>query len=287
MSFPLVSVFILNWNRLSETIRAIKSAQDQTYSNIEIIVVDNGSTEENTISTLSQIKEIKLITLDKNYGCPGGRNKGIPYCTGDFIFFCDNDGVLHEKAVENAVNIITSDPKIAIITGKVLDFTDASEIDTKLPILSKPYREIGLFQGGISLHRKEIYEEISYYPDDYMYGGEETFLSLKVLNANLKILKSEDVILWHKRSPIARNINKDTVSQWRNTFMNAYQLFPFEYFIVFSIYYLTVYPYYSIKHKVLGEFLKSLRSIPSDIKNYKRNPIKNSTYKIFLKLDKI
>lgn len=43
LSFSLVTIQILNWNRAEETLRAIKSAQSQTYSNIEIVVIDNGS----------------------------------------------------------------------------------------------------------------------------------------------------------------------------------------------------------------------------------------------------
>src|SRR5690606_37509019 len=99
---PLISIQILNWNRAQETQRAIKSALNQTYKNTEIIVVDNGSDDNSVELTKENFPDIKIIQLDKNYGCAGGRNRGIPYCRGEYIFYLDNDGVLHEDAVANA-----------------------------------------------------------------------------------------------------------------------------------------------------------------------------------------
>lgn len=81
----LVSILILNWNRPEETLNAIKSAKEQTYPNTEIIVVDNGSTDNSVELITKHYPEIKLIRLDKNYGCPGGRNRGIPLCHRDYI----------------------------------------------------------------------------------------------------------------------------------------------------------------------------------------------------------
>ena len=207
----MVTIFILNWNRKDETYRVIESALNQTYLNIEIIVVDNCSEDGSAEYIRKLFPQVRYIQLDKNYGCPGGRNRGLPYCNGDFIFFCDNDGVLHEKAVENALNCILQDEKIAVVTGLVNDYNIKSEIDTSFHLPSPTLKETNLFQGGISLHRKSIYSEIGNYPDDYMYGGEETYLSLRIMDAGYKIVKSEQVILWHKKSDLARNYTKDSI----------------------------------------------------------------------------
>lgn len=75
----LVSILILNWNHKFESVRAIKSALSQSYPYIEIIVVDNGSIDGSVDYLQSMFRDITIISLDKNYGCPGGRNRGIPF----------------------------------------------------------------------------------------------------------------------------------------------------------------------------------------------------------------
>jgi len=282
---PLVSIFILNWNRKEETCRAIRGAINQTYSNIEILIVDNGSTDGSSFFIQKEFPHIRYIQLDKNYGCPGGRNRGLPYCKGDFILFCDNDGVLHKKAVENAVSFIIQHKDCAVVSGSVKDFNNESEIDTSYILLSSPtLKGTNFFQGGISLHRKSIYREIGNYPDDYIYGGEETYLSYRILDAGYKIVRSEQVILWHKRSELARNYSKEAIQGWGNALMNAYQLFPIEYFLSYFIYFFTIYPIYAIRRGFLKTYLNALLSYLKRFKNYKRNPVKRSTYKMFRKM---
>ena len=285
---PLVSVLILNWNRVDETLRAIRSAINQSYPNIEVIVIDNCSNDLNTREKiLSAFSGIKYVGLKKNYGCPGGRNRGIPYCNGEFIFFCDNDGILHKDAVQNAINNILLDEKIAIVTGFVKEFNHEIEIDTEFNISECGFRETHLFQGGITLHRKKIYNEIGFYPDDYIYGGEETYLSLKLIDYGYKIIKNNRVILWHKKSIYARNHNLELLRKWQNVLKNAYQLFPIEFFIPYFLYYLFIYPYYAYKYNILKIFIKSIPKLIKDLFSYDRLPIKRRTYIHFKKLSKV
>lgn len=279
MNKEKVSILILNWNRKDETARAIESALDQSYQNIEIILIDNGSTDGSEEYIATKYPKITFIKLDKNYGCPGGRNRGVQYCSGDFIFYLDNDGVLHQNAVENAIDCIIKDNKIAVVTGLVKDFTEESEIDTAFSLEPLACKEAALFQGGISMHRKSVYNNVGLYPDDYFYGGEETFLSYKIIDAGFKIHKSDQVVLWHKKSKLARNNSQETIRKWNNQLMNAYQLFPFEYFILFFIYFVFRYPIYALRHSFLHEYFDNLLPTIRRLSNYERNPVKRSIFK--------
>lgn len=281
----LVTIFILNWNRKIETARAIQSAMSQSYSNIEIIVVDNGS-EDGSVEFLKQMfPDLNIIKLNKNYGCPGGRNKGIPHCNGEFIFFMDNDGVLHKDAIQKSLDTINSKQDVGIVTGSVRNFNNEQEIDTKLELQKTEVIEVSLFNGGVSLHRKKIYKEVGLYPDDYIYGGEETYLSYRLLDAGYKIMRDEQVILWHKKSKVARNKNDELLQKWGNVFMNAYQLFPIEYFLVYLIYFVIVYPFYALRNGIFFLFIRSLFSYKNRLKNYNRNPVRRSTYWMFKKIN--
>jgi len=278
---PLVTIQILNWNRADETVRAIKSAKAQTYSNFEIVLIDNGSTDDSIKIIETFFPEVTLVKLDKNYGCPGGRNRGIDFCNGNYIFFCDNDGVLHRDAVKNAMFCISQEENIAIVTGLVKDFNSEDDIDTNYELPEPVYKETNLFQGGITLHKKLIYHQISMYPDDYMYGGEETYLALRILDAGYSIVKSNEIILWHKKSEFARNIEKESLQAWGNKLTTSYQLYPFKDFILFFVYFFTKYPYYAIRH---GFFKSYIFTVPKYLKRlgkYKRVSVKKNTFKKF------
>lgn len=285
--FPLVTIQILNWNRADETLRAIRSAKAQTYSNFEIVVIDNGSTDTSIEKIDTYFPEVKLVKLDRNYGCPGGRNRGIEFCSGDYIFFCDNDGVLHRDAVKNAMHCVLNDDNIAIVTGLVRDFENENEIDTDYQLQKPTYSKTHVFQGGITLHKKTIYTDIDKYPDDYMYGGEESYLSLRVIDAGLSVIQCKQVILWHKKSNLARNIEKESLQSWGNKLANTFQLYPIEYFLIFLLYFWIVYPFYAIRNGFFKNFvLSSLKNIQR-LNSYKRNPIKRTTYKSFVRLKKL
>jgi GT2 family glycosyltransferase len=283
---PLVTCFILNWNRKEETCRAIDSVINQSYTKIEILLVDNGSDDGSLAYIQSKYPQIHCVQLEKNFGCPGGRNRGIKYCKGKYVFHVDNDGVLHEKAVEKAIEIIHSDTEIAVLTGLIIDFADDSEIDVNIALDNKNHYQTNLFQGGISIHRKSIYSEVGFYPDDYMYGGEETYLSYRILDAGYKIVKSNQVVLWHKKSDLARDNEKESLRKWSNALVNAYQIFPIENFIIYYVYFYTVYPVYAFKQNFLRSYIKMLPEINRRFKKYNRKPIKREMYYKFKELSK-
>lgn len=274
----LVSVLILNWNRGQETCRAIESVLKQSYSEIELIVVDNGSTDGSIDLIKSKFPFVFIVNLGENYGCPGGRNRGIKYCNGKYIFFCDNDGVLHSNAIENAVKLFSQCKDCVVLTGSVRDFVSEEEIDTDFLISDLFGYEVSLFQGGISMHLKSIYSTVGFYPDDYIYGGEESFLSLKILNIGKKIFKSNQIVLWHKKSLNARNLKKEAIQKWNNELINAYQLFPIEYFIIFVIYFVFRYPIYAFQHGFFLEFVNSFYYTFLRLSKYKRNPVNRRAY---------
>lgn len=267
--YPLISIFILNWNRLDDTKEAIESAFNQTYPNLEVIVVDNGSNEDNTFLLPTIFPKIKFVQLDKNYGCPGGRNRGIDFCSGDFIFYLDNDGILDQDAVLNAFKLFEENKDLGIVTGKIIFFKNKSEIRTKIDhkIVTK---KSSLFSGGVSMHKKEIYGEIGKFPDDFMYGGEETNFSLKLLTINKYIMYSENVVLWHKFSDLARDNRFNYISRYSNKLVTYYELMPFFERFKFTLWYLIVYSFVCLKKGYLIAFLKSM---PSTFKraNYARS----------------
>lgn len=96
-----VSVVIPTYNRSNLILRAINSVLNQTYSNIEVIVVDDCSSD-NTREIVQSITDerVKYLCLEKNMGACAARNKGIEAARGDYIAFQDSDDEWHLNKLE-------------------------------------------------------------------------------------------------------------------------------------------------------------------------------------------
>lgn len=104
---PLVSVIIPTYNRRNTILASVNSVLNQTYKNIELIVVDDCSTDD-TISILEQIndKRLKIIRHSENKGQNAARNTGIKASTGEYIAHHDSDDIWHLNKLEIQMNKI-------------------------------------------------------------------------------------------------------------------------------------------------------------------------------------
>jgi len=101
-TYPLVSVVIPFFNRIELTCRAVKSVFAQTYPNIEIIIINDGSTEDDSefLELVSDQEDMKYIKIQKNIGPGAARNVGIKSAKGRYISFLDSDDTWEAKKME-------------------------------------------------------------------------------------------------------------------------------------------------------------------------------------------
>ena len=90
----LISIIIVNWNRIDDMRETLNSLESQTYRNYEIVVVDNGSTDDSKTKLPLEFPNIRLISVDKNLGCEEGFNIGMENSNGDIFFYLDSDASL-------------------------------------------------------------------------------------------------------------------------------------------------------------------------------------------------
>ena len=106
-----VSVIIPTFNRFKYLLNTIESVKKQTYNNLEIIVINDNSTQKEYYSYKWDENNILIIHLEQNskqkfgYPCVGYvRNKGIEKSTGKYIAFCDDDDIWFPKKIELQIN---------------------------------------------------------------------------------------------------------------------------------------------------------------------------------------
>ena len=102
MNNPLVSIIIPCYNNEAFVKQAIESALQQTYTNVEIIVIDDGSTDGSLEIIRSFENHIQWET-GSNQGAPKARNRGLELAQGEYIRFLDADDILFRNCLEHQV----------------------------------------------------------------------------------------------------------------------------------------------------------------------------------------
>ncbi len=108
-AIPVVSVIIPSYNRSSVIGRAVRSVLAQTFTDFEVIVVDDGSSDfESTEISLREFNDprVRLIHLPKNQGGAAARNHGVGSATGEFVAFLDSDDEWYPNKLERQIAIL-------------------------------------------------------------------------------------------------------------------------------------------------------------------------------------
>jgi glycosyltransferase involved in cell wall biosynthesis len=133
MKNPLLSIVISCYNDADYIEQAVSSALNQTYSNKEIIVIDDGSNIE-TKAVLKKLEpKITILITQDNQGQSIARNNGIRKANGEYILNLDSDDFFEITFCEKAINKFEDDEEIAIVTCNVNRFNTSGSIDIFFP----------------------------------------------------------------------------------------------------------------------------------------------------------
>nr|WP_312175883.1 glycosyltransferase [Moraxella sp. CTOTU46934] len=130
---PLVSVIVPVYNVEQYLDECLNSIRQQTYENLEIIVVEDCSTDQSleVLSKHLNDQRIKLIRHEKNSGLSAARNTGIDGARGDYIMFVDSDDHIHNNLIQLCLDN-TSKKGLDLIVFDFQSFYDGEKIDNKL-----------------------------------------------------------------------------------------------------------------------------------------------------------
>jgi len=119
---PFISVIIPSHNRKNRLIRAMESVLAQTYTDFEMAVVDDGSTDGSFKAVRSNFRDnsIRYITLPHNCGVSRARNEGVAHTSAPWIAFLDSDDIWHPEKLEKQYKWIQKHPSIRILQTREL-----------------------------------------------------------------------------------------------------------------------------------------------------------------------
>lgn len=121
------SIIIPSFNRASLIEETIESLLSQSYKDYEIIVVNDGSTDD-TLQVLNKYKDSILIINQQNQGAEIARNNGVKYANGDYLIFLDSDDILLPDTLMLYARLITAENQPAALFAKGRGFNDNQKL---------------------------------------------------------------------------------------------------------------------------------------------------------------
>lgn len=217
MSMPIVSVIIPNYNRARFLPKVIESVRQQSYPNLEIIVVDDCSTD-NSLAILSDLAKrysnLKVFQVDKNRGANYCRNYGVKQAEGDYIAFLDSDDYFLEEKIEKQMAVLEANPQLTFVVSSF--FQGGIHQLQEGPIYLKDVlRHNNL--GGFStlLVKKQAFFEVGGLDND-LPSNQDWDLYLKLLEHNQGYKLAENLVTY--------DIQEDSISKSANKVLSGYQI---------------------------------------------------------------
>lgn len=193
---PLVSVIIPVFNGEQFLAEAVESVLAQQYAPIEIVIVDDGSTD-GTAAVVKSLPETVRYLSQANQGPAAARNRGIEQACGTLIAFADADDLWPTDKLELQLPFLTNDPAIDIVLGRIqqvrLSKTDDGQ--TRAEHFDEPAFSSNL---GSAVIRKSVFERVGLF-DETMRYSEDVDWFMRARESGAAILTIDAVTLLYRQ----------------------------------------------------------------------------------------
>jgi len=175
--FKKVSIILPTYNGEKYIKQAIDSCLNQTYKNLELIIIDDGSSDKTfeIIEAYYQNKQIKYFKNEKNLGLAQSLNIGFEKSDGEYLTWVSDDNFYNNKAIEILVKELISNPKISFVYSSFYQVDENGKIKRKIKSARPKELDIRNCIGPCFLYKREVYEKTGDYnsvfflAEDYEY----------------------------------------------------------------------------------------------------------------------
>ena len=219
---PLIHIVILNWNGRDDTLACLETVEKIDYPNFEVIVADNGSSDDSIDAIRQRFPKVRIIENHANLGFAAGNNSAIAHALdagAAFIFLLNNDTVVDPAILSAFVKAAERKPKGGVFGGKIyyyskpetlwyaggfwdaqtLSFAEhgAGELDRgQFDVLT----ETGWVIGCAMFIRAEVFRSVGLLEPKFFLNNEEVDFCSRSQRAGFSCVYVPDARLWHKIS---------------------------------------------------------------------------------------
>ncbi|MCB0748933.1 MAG: glycosyltransferase [Ignavibacteriae bacterium] len=212
---PKISIITVCKNSESTILRCVDSVLNQSYSNLEYIIVD-GDSNDKTISIINNFRDkISKIISEPDTGIYDAMNKGVQSSSGDYILFLNaDDFLISENTINNFVAYVTSEKveEADIYFGKVLIFNKQNGIGNlwKAAKVSK----YSLFRGSIphpaTFIKSDTFKKCGLFDTNYKISGDYEWFVRALIKYNMTFVRNEIIVSVFNKGGVS-TINSDEI----------------------------------------------------------------------------
>jgi GT2 family glycosyltransferase len=224
MSQPLVSAIVVNWNGGAMLLDALSALFDQTWPAMEVILIDNGSSDGSADEAIRRFGTRLVVRLNaRNEGFARGNNIGVAAAAGDWMFLLNSDAVCATDTVERLMRFVEHRPEVGQLACRVLQADRPHFFDSAGLLLypdgicrSRGWEEKDLGQydeaeeviaphGCACALRKTMLDQIGGFDEDFFCYLEDMDLGVRGQLAGWKCWYVPDTRVLHRKSASAGN----------------------------------------------------------------------------------
>lgn len=223
---PTISAVFVTWNRCQLLLAAIQSLVNQEYPYLEIVVVDNASTD-GTESALARLPfPVRYLRNNKNIGASVARNQGVRISGGELILFMDSDAeLLTEGALHSLVEQLGKDESLAGGSGVIYSDREKEEIWCWSPVMYpdgfhdpktsvEPKEDIPVLSTCFMLLRRDVFYRVGGFDPFYFYLYEDADLSARIRGEGFTFIIDPDIHILHHYAKPGR-VTRDQIQYHR------------------------------------------------------------------------
>lgn len=239
------SVIIPNWNGKELLEDCLKSLQNQTSNNFEVILVDNNSTDNSISFVTENFPQVKIIRLNKNYGFARAINEGVKASSAEYVILLNNDTSVDKNWIKSLVECADKYKEIISVNSKLLNFYNRKIIDGVGILINEVgqarsigwnEKDLGQYEkeeyifgatGGASLFKRKEFLKLGGFNENYFMYSEEVDFAFRAQFAGFKSLYCPKALVFHKHKATSKKLpNHIEYWQFRNMTMTIIKDFP-------------------------------------------------------------
>lgn len=207
-----VKIVILNWNGVDHLRRFLPSVVAAAPEGVEVIVADNGSTDDSVAVLRGEFPSVRVIRLDRNYGFAGGYNRALEYVEADYYLLLNSDVETPEGWLQPLVDCLDRNPDVAVVAPKLTAYADrrtfeyAGAAGGYVDLLGYPFcrgrilrtveedrgqyddeRDVFWVSGAAFCCRAEVFRTLGGFDDDFFAHMEEIDLCWRMQLAGYRV----------------------------------------------------------------------------------------------------
>jgi len=233
-----VAIVVLNWNGSNDTQMCLSSLRQLNYDNYEVIVVDNGSSDDSVDRIGSDFPEVTLMETGENQGFAGGCNRGISHAlsnSADFIWLLNNDTIVDPDALRRLVDKTQQDRRIAAVGSAIYSMEDPHRLEawgggrvnfwlghSRHFLAPVPDEAIDFITGASMLISREALERVGLLDEQFFMYWEDADFCFRLRKSKWKLAVAGSSRVWHTGSA---TVGKNSISLDRYFNTSAAQFF--------------------------------------------------------------